>query len=514
MRPTPAEDGRSRLQGRLAWFARSVFVLTTCKDVVELFQTGGVRLTSGWVLEHVVTVIMIGVWAACRGRLRSLRILRLIDAAMVFAVAMAVSLMGRYLAPELSASHGGGEISQPTMDAYASMVSLLGGTVLFTFRAAVIPSSPQVTLAVTGFLGSPFVVTPLIVTPAWEGALHLRPATLGGLVDHGLWWLIITAICGMISATIYGLEKEVAEVRQCGPYRLEEKLGEGSMGVVYRASHARLRRPTAVKLLRPDRQGESELRRFELEAQLTSRLTHPNTVTVFDYGRTLDGHLYYAMELLEGRSLQDVVDDRGPLALETALRLIEQLAGSLAEAHTLGLVHRDVKPSNIMVGSRGLEHASATLCDFGLARFQRGEAGLTAAGRLVGTPHYLAPELIRGDGEASPSSDVYALGAVAAFMLTGREPFAGESLVEVCAQHLHAVPRPFGPEHAVPVTIDLLVRACLAKDPERRPSTQTVRAVLRRCAGLARRRAKGRRARTVAGGELSLPRRRGRRHAA
>jgi serine/threonine-protein kinase len=299
------------------------------------------------------------------------------------------------------------------------------------------------------------------------------------------------------SQTIYGLRKAVSDVRRLGQYTLEEKLGEGGMGVVYRASHAMLRRPTAIKLLLPDRSGKDALTRFEREVQRTAMLTHPNTVTVYDYGRTTDGIFYYAMELLEGATLDELVEVDGPQPEERVIHLLEQAAASLAEAHAAGLIHRDVKPGNILVVDRGGLSDLVKVVDFGLVKDvglnARGEAttdvALTMADAITGTPLYIAPETITAPETVDARADLYALGAVGYWLLTGTHVFGGRSILEVCGHHLHSVPEAPSARLGAPVASDLeaVILACLAKRPEDRPaSAHVLRERLAACAAAGR----------------------------
>jgi serine/threonine-protein kinase len=261
---------------------------------------------------------------------------------------------------------------------------------------------------------------------------------------------------------------------ELGQYTLESKIGEGGMGEVYRARHGMMRRPSAIKLLRADRAGEIDLRRFEREVQLTARLTHPNTITIFDYGRTHDGVFYYAMELLDGATLQRIVSIAGAQPAGRVVRILAMVCGALTEAHAIGLIHRDIKPANIMLCTQGGERDVVKLLDFGLVKeFQVGPAvQLTGASMVVGTPQYLAPESIREPDSADPRTDIYALGAVAYYLLAGVHVFDGKSIVEVCSQHLHQEPEPLSARGlAVPAELEAVVLACLHKDPARRPQT-------------------------------------------
>ena len=183
------------------------------------------------------------------------------------------------------------------------------------------------------------------------------------------------------------------EARRLGPYTLVEKIGEGGMGAVYRASHALLRRPTAIKILPPQRAGEMDLARFEREVQMTSQLTSPHTVSVYDYGRTPDGLFYYAMEFLDGIDLEELVRRDGPMPPGRVVHVLRQVCEALGEAHRAGLIHRDVKPANILLCERGGRFDVAKVVDFGLVKSVSGsDPGVTLENTVPGTPHYMAPE--------------------------------------------------------------------------------------------------------------------------
>jgi serine/threonine-protein kinase len=234
-----------------------------------------------------------------------------------------------------------------------------------------------------------------------------------------------------------------------------------------------LRRPTAIKLLPIDKVGEQTIARFEREVQQTSRLEHPNSVYIYDYGRSADGVFYYAMEYLDGLNLQQLVDRYGPIRNSRVRHLLLQAANALAEAHSMGLIHRDIKPANIMVCERGGIPDVVKVLDFGLVKELeegKGDAGVTNAESIIGTPHYLAPEAIKSPEAISPATDIYALGAVGYFLLTGEEPFRADSVVEVCAKHLTEEPTPPSEKaEEVDPALEQLILRCLAKDPADRP---------------------------------------------
>jgi serine/threonine-protein kinase len=285
----------------------------------------------------------------------------------------------------------------------------------------------------------------------------------------------------LVAKTIYGLRSAVEKAVQLGQYVIHEKIGEGGMGAVYRASHAMLRRPTAIKVIPPDRAGETATARFEREVMTTSRLTHPNNVAIYDFGRTRGGVFYYAMELLDGEDLGRLIDREGPQSVERTRHILRQVAAALAEAHEAGLVHRDVKPQNVMLCTRGGVRDFVKVLDFGLVKDvgAASDVKITSERSITGTPLYMAPESILLPESVGPAADIYAVGCVAYFLLTGRTPFEGDNLVAVCAAHVHTVPEPpstYAPE--VPPQLDALVLRCLEKNPELRPTTHELEAAL------------------------------------
>ena len=283
---------------------------------------------------------------------------------------------------------------------------------------------------------------------------------------------------------VFGLGTDLGNALRMGSYQLVEKLGEGGMGEVWKAEHHMLARPAAIKLLNrvPRRVSTGgsgpEQVRLEREVQATAQLRSPHTVDVYDYGLTDDGRFYYVMELLDGLDLEQLVGRHGPMPAERAVHVLRQVCHSLAEAHAHGLVHRDVKPANIILCRYGQDEDFVKVLDFGLVKrtgeLARGDAKLTEAGGFAGTPAYGSPESAGGEGEeADPRSDLYSLGCVANWLLTGRTVFEASSPMLMLVQHLHHDPEPPSKlaEFPVPPALDQLVLDCLAKDPAKRPSS-------------------------------------------
>jgi serine/threonine-protein kinase len=360
-------------------------------------------------------------------------------------------------------------------------------------RAITVPSTVARTarISAVALIAQPIVASLLALRDRVVGVddLPTPPSTAGiiqFIVESALWALAAGAIATYASRVIYGLREQVREARRLGQYVLIRKLGEGGMGEVFLAHHSLLRRPTAIKLIRPGSGSKDRVARFEREVQRTAELTHPNTIAVYDYGHTRDGVFYYAMEYLEGVDLQKLAETAGALPPGRALHLLDQLCASLTEAHEKGLVHRDVKPANLILCKRGGAYDTLKVVDFGLVKDSTRTEGIAATqgDRVIGTPHYIAPEAVTAPTEVDARSDLYAVGAVAYFLLTGQDVFPGATMVEVLTRHLHDTAPSVASRLGRPLDDDLeaVVAACLAKDPVNRPrSARELRRRIRLC---------------------------------
>jgi serine/threonine-protein kinase len=435
----------------------------------------GLGLSRG-VLFHAMSTAGAGLlWGAGAGIRMNLATMYVVDAGATWLVSASLAAMAAAYADEASAI---GLDPVPTV-----FVGLLAVTYVLLARAIALPSTPRRTAAIGASAAVPLLVA------AWRLASSRppSPSVVGMLVVDVLSWSLGAVVMSAVaSRVIFGLRAEIAAHRKLGQYTLDEKIGEGGMGMVYRAHHALLRRPTAVKLLPLEKAGAENLARFEREVQLTAGLSHPNTVAIFDYGRTVDGVFYYAMEYLDGINLDQLIKADGPQPPARIVRILGQVSGALAEAHGIGLVHRDIKPGNIVLCQRGGEPDVAKVVDFGLVkRFlpDNSEATIaaTSAQTLLGTPLYMAPESITGTGEVDARSDLYALGAVGYLLLTGTPVFQARSVVEVLAHHLNTPPEPPSSRlgRPVPAELEEVLLQCLAKSPDDRPpSARALRARL------------------------------------
>lgn len=318
-------------------------------------------------------------------------------------------------------------------------------------------------------------LSPLILL-ASAGLLHpeIPRRLLALFLTEMSFWLacaVAMAIYGSHKITV--LRQEAVAARKLGQYDLKERLGCGGMGEVYLAEHVLLKRPCAVKVIRPDQtDNPSTLQRFLREVQVTATLTHPNTVQIFDYGQTDDGTVFYAMEYLAGLDLEKLVREYGSLPAQRVIYVLRQLCGALAEAHAVGLIHRDIKPSNVILCRRGGLYDVAKLLDFGLVRMQSTDitgTGFTQAGLIFGTPAYMSPEQAAANKELDARSDIYSLGALAWFLSTGEPPFVRDGVVQTLAAHINEpVPALRSLRPDLPEDLDAIVQCCLAKAPYKR----------------------------------------------
>jgi len=319
----------------------------------------------------------------------------------------------------------------------------------------------------------------------WRGWRQSNTARVA-LFSFDAMLLLIVAVAVTFGAhTMSRLRRQVAEARQFGQYRLRKRIGTGGMGEVYLAEHHLLKRPCAVKLIRPEDVADpNALERFEREVQITATLSHPNTVEIFDYGRTENGTYYYVMEYLPGMSLAELVARHGPLPPGRAVYLLRQACQALREAHAAGLIHRDVKPSNIFAARRGGMDDVAKLLDFGLVRAAAPTvaAHLSREGQVLGTPLFMSPEQARGR-DLDVRSDIYSMGAVAYYLLTGRPPFEEDDGLGVMIAHARdPVLPPSRVRAGLPDDLDRVVVRCLAKDPaDRFPNAATLERALGEC---------------------------------
>ncbi len=474
-----SEDNRFR-QARLALFAKLLFALAIASfalSFVVLWAVGDHKsfpMRGRDVALNASIVTLLGLlWAYCSRGERPRAAIDWLDAGSPIVLCTMLSWLllghdGRYR-PEVG--------------------MILGLTHILIARAVFVPSTARHTVAIGASSSLPILVVTYLV---YARADHPDiPSAFGSTLAAATTAALAVASSAVVSHVIYGLRIEMLKARQLGQYTLEEKIGEGGMGVVFRARHAFLRRPTAVKMLAPGRMSDSDIRRFEREVQATSQLTHPNTVAIFDYGRTPDGVFYYAMEYLNGTSLEDLVRLMGPQPSSRVVHILKQICGALSEAHDAGLVHRDIKPANVLICERGGVPDVAKVLDFGLVKTNHSgtDPNMTAADLIVGTPNYMSPEAISSPGLVDARSDVYAVGALAYFMICGEPVHRGRHTLDILQRHLSAevvapslrLRKPIAP------ALEALILSCLRKMPELRPqSAGALREALETCEGVPR----------------------------
>ncbi len=456
------EDLRVLIQERLSLFARIMFwifwiLFALVAGMFELWpeiKPERVRVFFYFSIGSLIVASVI--WSlALRSRRLSIRALYAID---LIYTCMAGATLGvsAYFQSDLEAA------------VYAALISHL----LMVFaRAIIVPSSGRRTIAVSALSFVPLLAGGLGVLVRMPERIALPPLAFATAATFYATVAVVIAATG--SKVIYGLRRQVRAAMQLGQYTLGARIPGGGMGEVYLAEHALLRRPTAIKLVPPDKVGVESLTRFEREVQSTSLLTHPNTVAIYDYGRTPDGVFYYAMEFLDGVNLDDLVRQDGPQPAPRVIHIVMQVCGALDEAHELGLIHRDIKPANIILCERGRLPDVAKVIVFGLVKEISGATDDSASRIIMGTPAYISPEAVTNPGGVGPASDLYSLGATAYFLLTGQQVFDGKTSVDVCLHHVSAPPPPPSTRtgNPIPPELEALVLACLHKDPALRPAS-------------------------------------------
>ncbi len=498
---------RELLQLRLKrWFSIG-FCLVTCLCLFSYPSFSGFRWYGQLVLVALLLLPALWLWRAKEIPLRSLRLLELHLLAVMFAGGFficavrstAVSTLS-HLPPELASVFGS-----------TARVLFPDGSYYFRYPVAAVCNPIVITwgilaVAYSVLIPNTWTRCAIILSLMVAGALSCTAYAcycFPAILPFAGWSLFYTffVVTSFAAIGLYGshklstLQSEVLTAQQVGQYYLKQTLGKGGMGEVFLAQHRMLRRPCAVKLIRPEHAGDaSSLARFEREVQAMAKLTHPNTVEIYDYGRTDDGTFYYAMEYLPGLSAEDLIRRCARVPPGRAVHLLRQVCAALDEAHAAGLIHRDIKPANIFICERGRIHDVVKLLDFGLVQLagaseppapvpapaleteasapaavtSSADVKLTQAGHILGTPAYMSPEQARGD-LAEPRSDIYSVGAVAYYLLTGQPPFRRPTVSQMMAAHERERPRPLAELlPAEDAALSAVIMRCLEKEPSQR----------------------------------------------
>ena len=402
--------------------------------------------------------------------------------AVVTAIALIFEIVGSY-------GIAAAEFLHPLGITGESWIGLSWVAVWMLLFNVVVPTAPRVTLIAA--LLSVTSVPVMVLLSLWMFPLEIRPSAVQVFFAFGFPYVLVVIMAYVGARIVYNLGTEVTRARELGSYRLEERLGHGGMGEVWRASHRLLARPAAIKLIRargPAGSGagaDDMRRRFEREAQVIAQLRSPHTVTLFDYGIADDGSCYYVMELLDGIDADALIKRFGPISAGRVVHIVRQMCHSLSEAEAHGLVHRDIKPANIFLCRYGEDHDFVKVLDFGIAKVVHApsaqtETALTIPNLIHGTPAFIAPEQALGSTDVDARADIYSTGCVAYWLLTGQLVFSADTPMKLLLAHAHtpAEPPSTRTEMPIPPELDALVLACLAKDRTVRP--QSARELLQR----------------------------------
>ena len=468
---TQTQRGSFRALAAAAVIYASAYALVHIADWVTLIVARG-HFASPPLFNHIVSAIAITYAAFVFLKTRK------IDCSTCAFQRMAVSFL--VVSTAGIAAHVWGWEHEPHEMAGVSWV----GVWLVAFPA-VVTLPPR--LLLIGALTAWAVMVGIAIASA---AVHGIPDNFQGspavpIVQLAVPVLICVGIAYAIAYRVFCLARDVSKARRLGSYQLSDRIGVGGMGEVWKANHRLLARPAAVKLIRPESlapggsTGDTRalLRRFEREAQVTALLTSPHSIVLYDFGIGEDGIFYYVMELLEGRDLKTLVRESGPVPAERAVHFLRAACDSLADAHDRGLIHRDIKPANLFTCRRGRDFDFIKVLDFGLVKNVRdpadGVTQLTGSGMTSGTPGFMAPEMVTGDAPVDGRADIYALGCVGYWLLTGQLVFEGNTPMAVLIQHVKEAPPALSSrtELRVPPRLERLIHACLAKSPDDRPAS-------------------------------------------
>lgn len=456
------EETRTYFQERLRLFAKMMFIIDA---VFFAIAVGAYQVYPEMQPRHMDVLHVIGVsalvllgfmWRVLLKREHpSLKLLLLLDTVLVIGIALIFGVLCFF-----------------SYDHDVNMWSMFIWTVfMVTARGLYVPSTARRTAVLSGIaVGCIAVAGTMVAIWQPQGLSVPGPVWAIGATLYGAVAVLISSVG---SNVMYGLRSQVRAAEKLGQYTLGRKIGEGGMGAVYEAHHALLRRRTAIKLLPPQKAGADSMVRFEREVQITAELKHPNTVAIFDYGRSRDGLFYYAMEFLDGMDLETLVREHGEQSPARVVHILLQACGALEEAHRQELIHRDIKPANILLCELGGVPDVAKVVDFGLVKELKGDSQMTTATMVAGTPAYISPEAVMAPDTVGPAADLYALGAVGYFLLTGKPLFAAGSSMEMCVHHVRTEPPPLQERTDQNISEELaaIIMACLEKAQADRPSS-------------------------------------------